>query len=133
VTRDATAAWVGVGVLVVVVLALGGAAAAQSSGGTLTVDGGLDVSVATAAPAGSPFDAPVSGPGATGVPTDPDGDGRYEDVNGDGEATLEDVFALAFGPVQRPGDLSEARTAALDFDGDGALTLEDAFALAFGG
>jgi hypothetical protein len=112
-------------------LVLGGGAAAQSSTGTLSVHGDLNVSVGTPKSAGSPFDEPVPGVGAVGVPTDPDGDGRYEDVDGDGERTLDDVFAFAFGPLQRADELSDAQRRALDFDGDGALTLDDAFTLAF--
>jgi hypothetical protein len=126
-------ALVGAGALVVAVLALGGGAVAQSSDGTLAVDGSLDVSVGTPTPAGSPFDAPLPGIGAVGVPTDPDDDGRYEDLDGDGERTLADVFAFAFGPLQRVDALSDAQRRALDFDGDGAVTLDDAFALAFEG
>jgi hypothetical protein len=133
VTRGPGVAWAVVGVVLVAGLALGGGAVAQSADGTLTVRGDLDVSAGTPAPptAGSPFDAPLPGVGAVGVPTDPDGDGRYEDVDGDGERTLDDVFAFAFGPLQRADALSDAQRRALDFDGDGTLTLDDAFALAF--
>jgi hypothetical protein len=72
-------------------------------------------------------------PGVSGrPPTDLNGDAQYEDLNGDGERTLDDAFALAFGPLQQAEDLSDAQVKALDFDGDGELTLNDAFALAFG-
>jgi hypothetical protein len=54
-------------------------------------------------------------------------------VNGDGERTLADAFAFAFGPLQQADGLSDAQVRALDFDGDGSLDLDDAFALAFGG
>jgi hypothetical protein len=81
---------------------------------------------------GNPF--PDGVPGVSGeTPTDPDSDGRYEDVNGDGERTLADAFAFAFGPLQQADGLSDAQVRALDFDGDGSLDLDDAFALAFGG
>jgi hypothetical protein len=65
------------------------------------------------------------------VPGDPDGDGLYEDVDGDGEAGLDDVFALAFELVPRSRQLSGAQTAAMDFDGSGRVGLDDVFALAF--
>jgi hypothetical protein len=74
----------------------------------------------------------VPGVGSDGPPSDPDDDGQYEDVNGDGTSDLNDAFDLAFGPLQQADDLSDAQVAALDFDGDGELTLNDAFALAFG-
>jgi subtilisin family serine protease len=81
---------------------------------------------------GNPF--PDGVPGVSDeTPTDPDSDGRYEDVTGDGERTLADAFAFAFGPLQQADGLSDAQVTALDFDGDGSLDLDDAFALAFGG
>jgi hypothetical protein len=78
----------------------------------------------------NPFPDGVPGLGPA-PPGDPDGDGRYEDVDGDGDRTLADVFALAFEVVPRTGSLSDAQVAALDFDGDGGLDLADVFALAF--
>jgi hypothetical protein len=73
-------------------------------------------------------------PGVSGrPPTNVDDDPQLEDVDGDGELTLDDAFALAFEVVPRSGSLSDAEVAALDFDGDGTLGLGDVFALAFGG
>jgi hypothetical protein len=73
-------------------------------------------------------------PGVSGrPPTNVDDDPQLEDVDGDGERTLDDAFALAFEVVPRSESLSDAEVAALDFDGDGSLGLGDVFALAFGG
>jgi hypothetical protein len=62
------------------------------------------------------------------VPGDPDGDGLYEDVNGDGEATFADAIALAFVEF---GDLSTGQVDSVDFDGDGDADFHDAVTLAF--
>ncbi|MGM0591971.1 MAG: hypothetical protein ACQETI_10165 [Halobacteriota archaeon] len=61
-------------------------------------------------------------------PTDPDGDGLYEDVNGDGQATFGDAIELAF--VNGAG-LTDAQQTALDFDADGDVDFDDAISLAF--
>jgi hypothetical protein len=70
----------------------------------------------------------VAGDGA--APRDPNCDGAHEDVDGDGAADLDDVFALAFDVLPRVGERPELRLA-FDFDGDGTVTLDDVFALAF--
>jgi|GEM_PF-1184348 len=57
---------------------------------TLAVDDRLQGSVTVQA-AGA-LSSPVGD--ASGVPTDPDGDGRFEDIDGDGEFTLADVQQL---------------------------------------
>jgi len=77
---------------------------------------------------GSLFSEPLPGADAADPPADPDGDGLYEDVNGDGNVTFDDAIALSF--VQ-PTELSTDQVAALDFDGDGDLDIDDAVALAF--
>jgi PKD repeat protein len=64
------------------------------------------------------------------APTDPDGDGLYEDVDGDGVADLDDVFDLAFADHAAVNAVP-ARREALDFDGSGVVDLDDAFELAF--
>ncbi|NHN60177.1 MULTISPECIES: malectin domain-containing carbohydrate-binding protein [Halorussus] len=71
-----------------------------------------------------------AGPGPVGdfenAPTDPDGDGVYEDVNGDGTVTVSDAQAL-FANLNDPvvqGDVD-----AFDVNGDGAVTAGDAQAL----
>jgi glucose/arabinose dehydrogenase len=88
----------------------------------------LSVEVANAS--GSPFDAPVPGAGTTARPTDPDGDGLYEDVDGNGAFRFPDVVALLFadyGTIN--GDVD--RQAALDFDGDGSVGFLDVVDLLF--
>jgi hypothetical protein len=77
---------------------------------------------------GTLFAEPVPGTGASTPPTDPDGDERYEDVDGSGSATFDDAIALAFADTS---GLSAAQTAALDFDGDGDVDFDDAVSLAF--
>jgi PKD repeat protein len=81
---------------------------------------------ATRGDAEAPFESPVAG--GEGVPTDPDEDGLYEDVDGNGEANFADPVALAF--VDASG-LSDEQRAALDFDGDEDVDFDDAVALAF--
>jgi hypothetical protein len=73
-----------------------------------------------------PSDAPAPVGDAPASPTDPDGDGVYEDVNGDGEVTILDVEALF---DNYDGDLSVEQQAALDLNNDGALTIRDVVAL----
>jgi PKD repeat protein len=74
----------------------------------------------------SPFTSPIGGGQAP--PADPDDDGLYEDVNGDGQANFDDAISLAF--VQT-GSLTQEQVAALDFDGDGDIDFDDAVELAF--
>jgi hypothetical protein len=77
----------------------------------------------------APFPDGVPGVGSA-APTDPDGDGRYEDVDGDGVATFEDAVALAFADLAAV-EADDAGRAALDFDDDGDVDFDDAVALAF--
>jgi hypothetical protein len=64
---------------------------------------------------------------ATGaVPTDPDGDGRFEDVNGDGASGVGDVVAL-FANLDAAA-VQEFPTA-YDFNGDGAVGIGDVVVL----
>jgi hypothetical protein len=66
---------------------------------------------------------PVRASGAAGrVPTDPDGDGRFEDVSGDGRAGFEDVVAL-FRAFDDPGVVTQAD--AYDFNGNDRLDFTD--------
>lgn len=76
----------------------------------------------------SRFTAPLPGAAVANPPSDPDGDGLYEDINGDGEITFEDAVALSF---VSSGDLGEEEVSALDFDDDGDIDTDDAIALAF--
>jgi hypothetical protein len=70
------------------------------------------------------------GPGPVGdfenAPTDPDGDGLYEDVNGDGTVNVGDAQAL-FGNVD--DSVVQNNVAAFDFNGDGTVNVGDAQAL----
>jgi subtilisin family serine protease len=75
---------------------------------------------------GPPFSEAI--PGNPGVPTDPDGDGRFDDVNGDGQVTFADVIAMAFVDWR---SLTPAQAAALDFDGNGQVDFADVIELAF--
>ncbi len=75
----------------------------------------------------APSKPPVGPLGGDGpVPTDPDGDGRYEDLNGNGRMDLQDptVFFTYFSWLQ-----SQGNTSAYDFNGNGALDLSDVQAL----
>jgi parallel beta-helix repeat protein len=70
-----------------------------------------------------------------GPPADPDDDGVYEDVTGDGEVDLFDAFAhAAVLTAVNDGaiDLSDEQASALDIDDDGTLTYGDALTLASG-
>lgn len=75
----------------------------------------------------NPFTDGIAGAGSA-PPTDTDGDGLYDDVNGDGQADFDDAVTLAF--VDATG-LTETQRTALDFDGDGDLDFDDAVELAF--
>ena len=59
-------------------------------------------------------------------PTDPDGDGRYEDVNGDGEVTYADVVDLF---ENFDSAAVEDNPEAFDFNGNGRLDFDDIIAL----
>lgn len=64
---------------------------------------------------------------ATDPPTDPDGDGLLEDVDGDGSGDVFDVLAYY---NHRDSDVIRTNPARFDFDGDGAAgTVFDALAL----
>jgi PKD repeat protein len=74
------------------------------------------------------FTTALPGTEGQGPPTDPDGDGLYEDVDGDGDSDFEDAIALAF---VTSSELSQPQSEALDFDGDGDVDMDDAVELAF--
>ncbi|MFQ6090121.1 MAG: dockerin type I domain-containing protein, partial [Candidatus Bipolaricaulia bacterium] len=59
-------------------------------------------------------------------PQDLDGDGLYEDINGDGQLTLEDPTLLGF-YIDSPAVQENAR--AFDFNNDGVTDFDDALAL----
>jgi V8-like Glu-specific endopeptidase len=77
----------------------------------------------------SPFDGGVPGVGGD-PPGDLNGDGLYEDVDGDGEATFDDAVDLAFADFATINE-NPAQQAALDFDGSGEVDFGDAIGLAF--
>jgi PKD repeat protein len=60
-------------------------------------------------------------------PQDLDGDGLYEDVNGDGSFTHEDVLLLAF---NIDGEAVQSQKELFDFDLDGDVDMDDAQVLA---
>jgi PKD repeat protein len=72
----------------------------------------------------------VPGTGQTTPPTDPDTDGLYEDVDGDGSVAFDDVITLAFADFASVNADADQR-AAVDFDGDGSFTFGDVIQLAF--
>lgn len=109
----------------------------QPSAITTTTDGGVLVAVVSEegnvqlrklVPGSAVFDQKLPGIEAEGEPRDPDGDGLYEDVDGDGEFSYSDAIELAFVDEE---DITEAQIAGLDFDGDGDLDFDDALELAF--
>jgi hypothetical protein len=63
---------------------------------------------------------------STNPPRDLNGDGLYEDVDGDGELTRADAFVLAFNLESQ--SVRES-TSLFDFDWDGTVTFNDAVAL----
>ncbi|AWB28607.1 family 43 glycosylhydrolase [Halococcoides cellulosivorans] len=71
---------------------------------------------------------PGDGPPALGeqVPTDPDGDGLYEDVSGDGDLNFPDVNTL-FQHTESAAVQDDA--AFYDFSGDGVVDMQDVLAL----
>jgi len=60
--------------------------------------------------------------------TDPDGDGHYEDVNGDGDATPGDATVL-FNAVFEDDPAATTNVALFDFNDDGSLAPGDATVL----
>ncbi|MFW6006267.1 MAG: dockerin type I domain-containing protein, partial [Candidatus Bipolaricaulota bacterium] len=59
-------------------------------------------------------------------PTDPNGDGMYEDIDGDGEVTETDAFLLAFN-LDSPALQNNPEL--FDFNRDGKITFDDAIEL----
>jgi hypothetical protein len=99
--------------------------------GTYTVEVVADDGQATA---NETFEVTVepaeTGPGPVGefesAPTDPDGDGLYEDVDGDGSVSFTDVQALF---VNADGQTVQSNVDAFDFSGDGSVSFTDVQAL----
>jgi len=59
-------------------------------------------------------------------PMDPDGDGLFEDINGDGRVTVEDGRILSFNVASQ---VVQENWQLFDFDGDGDADFEDAMVL----
>jgi hypothetical protein len=95
-----------------------------------TVGIGTAANALPAQPGSSDGNGTVDGPpalsGFEDAPTDPDGDGVYEDVNGDGSLSLSDVTAF-FLAQDDPAVVENP--AAFDVNGNGAVTLADVTAL----
>nr|WP_264475110.1 malectin domain-containing carbohydrate-binding protein [Salinirubrum litoreum] len=76
------------------------------------------------------IDTADDGPGVIGdfenAPTDPDGDGLYEDVNGDGDVNVGDAQAI-FANADDPVVVNNVD--AFDYNGDGDVNVGDAQAL----
>ncbi len=60
-------------------------------------------------------------------PRDLDGDGRYEDIDGDTQLTFADPLLLAF---NLDSEVIQQNPSLFDFDGDGDIDFDDAGALA---
>lgn len=67
--------------------------------------------------------------GTDNPPQDLDGDGFYEDVDGDGELTEKDVFALASNLNGNSEGISAPMFGVFDFNRDGVVNFDDAVAL----
>jgi parallel beta-helix repeat protein len=58
----------------------------------------------------------------SGQPTDPDGDGHYEDIDGDGDVDVDDVEAMF---ANRGDDVLRDHPEAFDFNDDGTVDVVD--------
>jgi hypothetical protein len=87
----------------------------DESGNTYTIAETSDASVTVEAGPGD-----VTGNGNPAQ--DLDGDGLYEDINGDGDVTVSDVQAFF---TTRDSTVVQSNTAAFDFNGDGRITVSD--------
>lgn len=65
---------------------------------------------------------PVPLPGYTAAPTDPDGDGLFEDLNGNGIADFDD---LALFHLQKTWIAANEPVSCFDFETDGTITIAD--------
>jgi PKD repeat protein len=98
---------------------------------TVTVSdgaGATDAATRTVAvgSSGGGGDAPSPVGGSSAAPRDPDGDGRYEDVDGDGTVGVGDVATLFYNlDGAAVGDAPDA----FDFNGDGSCDVIDVSAL----
>lgn len=78
----------------------------------------------------SAFSDPLIGAGTSQPPTDPDNDGKYEDINGDGRVAFVDVIAMVFADFDAIR-ANPAQRQALDFTEDGRIDFTDVIELVF--
>jgi hypothetical protein len=97
-----------------------------SADGPYTENGSPVVDAGNITVQDSPFTQPF--PGEPGTPQDLNDDGLYEDVNGDGQLTFDDIIAFAF---NLDATLTSEQADALDFDGSGTVDFADVIELAF--
>ncbi|MFB6191791.1 MAG: dockerin type I domain-containing protein [Haloarculaceae archaeon] len=106
--------------------AAAGTATLSTSVGSVSDERGTQYAVTTARTATVVVRAPEVIPGNPAL--DPDGDGIYEDMNGDGELTPGDATVL-FNAVFERNAVVENNPALFDMNGDGELTPGDATVL----
>ncbi|WP_363466775.1 DUF4350 domain-containing protein [Halogeometricum borinquense] len=103
-----------------------GLQSAGETGVTLTVnalDSDADGSAIDAATdTGVVTVADIARIGDNDLPTDPDGDGLYEDMNGNGEADFEDVVVFF---EHRDSDAVQSNADSFDFNGNGRVDFDD--------
>jgi PKD repeat protein len=75
-------------------------------------------------PASTPFPTGVPGVASDRPPTDPDSDGVYEDIDGDGRIAFADVVALAFADFTAI-ESDSAGLSALDVNDNGRIDFDD--------
>jgi hypothetical protein len=81
-------------------------------------------------PTQPPIDRPIPGAGSPSAPLDHDGDGRYEDVDGNGRFDFLDVIGLVFARLDEI-NADPAMRDALNFDGQGDVDFLDVIELVF--
>jgi hypothetical protein len=94
---------------------------------------GSQTALTTVRTSATPFPDGLPGGGPnSGLPTDPNADGLYEDLDGDGDFDFVDVieFVFAIDAIQNT-ELTEAQVAAIDFDGSGSVDFVDVIDLVF--
>jgi hypothetical protein len=91
----------------------------------------VTVTLGTTQPGGSPFSSPFPGAVGSNPPTDTNGDGEIEDLDGDGTEGFLDVvtFLFALGDL---GGLTDAQKDAIDYDGSGSIGFLDVVDMLFG-
>ncbi|WP_135820010.1 thermonuclease family protein [Halostella litorea] len=86
----------------------------------LDADGGAAIDAAT--DTGTVTVSSVGRVGDNDLPTDPDGDGKYEDLNGNGELDFDDVVVFF---DHRDDDAVANNPGAFDFNGNGRVDFDD--------